>query len=233
MGIWNKHAEVFLVDCSPVVFGGLVHLYPTFRSHLWSAERWKPAVAESAAAFELNIGPATEPDVHWGLVGFRLQFDAVVLETLALMSDWSVFPELFQQWEGFVEDLGSFPAFNPEELLLDWIGDAESERRQQPTARQSIEAGKFFGQHGWIAPRQHQHRHPKLEFAGPTRRVREPNDGVGALAAEALAQPDAVELERLECVDERIEGVPVVGETTRSEAVANSNLHVVEARAQR
>ena len=51
-----------------------------------------------------------------------------------------------------------------------------------------------------------------------------PDDGVRRAAADALGEPEAVEAERLQCVDDTGEALVVEG-GTNSEAVADADLH--------
>jgi hypothetical protein len=133
-------------------------------------------------------------------------------------------PGAAEHGERLVEDGRPFTALHAERLLLVRIGHAEPERRQQPAAGQPVDRRQLLGQHDRIAPRQHQHAHAELQPRGAARPERDRRHRVGRLAADALAEPQAVEVEAFEVVDERPEGA-VVEIRAHAQAVADADLH--------
>ena len=66
---------------------------------------------------------------------------------------------------------------------------------------------------------------PSLSLVGAGGGVRQRDERIGGLAADALAQPEAVEAEPFEVVDERAERLAVVGHRARAQAVPDPDLH--------
>jgi hypothetical protein len=89
-----------------------------------------------------------------------------------------------------------------ERLLLVRVGYAKSEGRQQTAARELIDRRQLLGEHDRIATGQHEHAHAELELCSACGRERDRRDRVGSLAADPLAQPEAVEAQPFEVVDE-------------------------------
>ena len=123
-----------------------------------------------------------------------------------------------------VEALGAFLAGHTERLLLVRIGDPEPERRQQPTSRQSIESRQFLRQHHRVATGQHHHAHAELQTCCASGGERHAHQGIGRLSTDALAQPQTVETQGLESVDDPSESL-VVQRGANAESVSDANLH--------
>ena len=111
------------------------------------------------------------------------------------------------------------------------VGHTEAECREEAAVREAVEAGELLGQHGEVPAGQHQHGEPELHAGRAPRRIREAHDRVGTLAAQPLAQPQRVEAELFQRVDEGVERLVVVGEAASTEAETDTNLHGPEATA--
>ena len=124
------------------------------------------------------------------------------MEALAVVVDDVVEPARPHHGQRLVEPACPFASLDPERLVLAGVGDAEAERRQQAPAGHHGQRRQLLGQHDRVAAGQHQHAHPELEARRAPGGVRHRHDRVGRVAADALGQPQAVEAEPLERVDD-------------------------------
>ena len=125
---------------------------------------------------------------------------------VSLVGDRTFFPHLLQQRESFVKHFGALFTFDPKCRLFVNICDSESERWQQTAVGEPVQAGKFFRQNGQISAGKDHDRKAKLHFGGSARGVSQTDNRVGAFTTQALAEPQRVETELLEGIDERIKG---------------------------
>ena len=158
--------------------------------------------------------------------GFGRTRDALVVEPRAVVVDCVLGPEAAQQRQRLVEDLGPVAPLDAERLLLVGVGDARARRRgaaARSTAGRASPAPRPAAT--GLRPGSTSTDMPNLSLVGAGRRVRQGDERIGGLAADALAQPQAVEAEPLEVVDERPERLAVVGHRARAQAVPDADLH--------
>jgi hypothetical protein len=154
--------------------------------------------------------------------GRRLDAEVVVVEPRAVVAEAFAGPAQPEHLHRLVEDRRPLIALDAERLLLVRVGDAESERRQQPTVRQTVERRQLLREHHRISAREDHHAHPELQLRRAPGGERHRDERVGSFAAEALAEPEAVEAQLLQRVDDRREAGVVqlranAGTRTRSE----------------
>ncbi|TPW10116.1 MAG: hypothetical protein FD127_3894 [Acidimicrobiaceae bacterium] len=189
-----------------------------------SDEARQPSIGEAADASQLRWGDAAEPHVEVRLVRRRANAEGVVVEALAVMGEGLAGPARAQHGHALVEPRRSFRSLDAEGLLFIGVGDPEAERRKEPALRQPVEGGERFGEHDRVPSGQHHHAHPELEPRGPAGGEGHRHEGVGSLASEPLAEPQAVEAESLECVDHGGES-GVVEARLNAEAETDAYLH--------
>ena len=212
------------VDRPTVLLGHLGDGGPA-RGHLGGHdERRQPAVAQASHPAQLGGGEAAEPDVGRLLERLRDHLQCLEVEARAVVVDGVLQPQAPDQRQGLVEPRRPLAACHAEGLLLVGVGDAETEGRQEPPAREAVEAGQLLGQHHGVAAGQHQDAGAELQLLRASRGERHAHDRVGGLAAEALGEPEAVEAQPLEGID-RVGEALVVELGARAQAVADADLH--------
>jgi hypothetical protein len=159
---------------------------------------------------------------------FRQDPQILVVEVIAVMSQRTLGPGPAQHHHCLVEQLRSRGSLDAERLLLVRVGDAETERRQEAAARQPIERGQFLGEHDRVAARQHHHAHAELQPLGASCGERHADQRIRRVAADPLAQPQAVEAESFERVDHGCEAL-VVEPSAGAEGVADADVRFTHA----
>ena len=107
-------------------------------------------------------------------------------------------------------------------LLLHRIDGAETERREEPAARHRSERREFLGQHDRVAAGQDHHRHAELQVLRAAGAVRHRDERIGGLAGDPLGEPQRIEVEPFEFVDEHaVRLVVEVGAGAETESDAN------------
>ena len=105
------------------------------------------------------------------------------------------------------------------------VGSAKAKARQQSAIGQAVEGGKLFRQHHRIVSGQHHHAHTDLQSLGAACSECHCDERVGDLAADAVAEPQAVEAKSFESIDGHAEAAVVErGARTKSEPDANFQL---------
>ena len=190
-------------------------------------ERRQPAVAEASGAPQLGRRGAAQPDVDRLLDGPGPQGHAVDVEVLAVVVDVVLGPQAAHERHRLVEQAGPGRALDPEGPVLGRDRGPEPHARQQPPARQAVEAGQLLGQHHGIAAGHHEHAGAQLELAGAAGGHGQGHERVGRRAGEALAQPQRVEPALLEGVDEACELLAVTRQRLGAEPHADADLHAL------
>ena len=131
------------------------------------------------------------------------------MEQRSVVIDRVLGPQAPHERQRLVEPRRPLPALDAERLLLVCVRDAETESRQQPPARHPIEARHRLRHQDGIASGQHHDARAELQLLGTARGVRHAHDGIGRFAADPFREPQRVEAQSLEVVDERTEPVVV------------------------
>ena len=217
-------AEVLRIDRAPGLgCCGFDHR-PALGADLRSRERRQPAVAEPPHPTELAGRPAAEPDVGRLLHGLGQHPQPLVVEAGPVVVDRVLRPEPAHQRERFVEPRGAVLAGDAERLLLGRVHDPQAEPGEEPPAGEHVEARELLGEQRGVAAGQDLHAGSELELPGPAGGDREPDDRIGRVAAHPLREPQRVEPQRFERVDQLIEPVGLQP-ALRAEPVPDPNLH--------
>ena len=153
-----------------------------------------------------------------------------VLRVLRLIS---IVPSMRSIVEALLRSLPGMSAIMALLLLVFYVfavmgtklfGDTQPERREESPLRQPVEGGELLGKHDRVAPRQHHHAHPELQFASSARGECHGDQRIGGLAAESFTQPEAVEPKCFEGIDHLAEA-SVVEFAADAEAVSDADFH--------
>ena len=151
--------------------------------------------------------------------------DALELEVFADVVDGLLGPEPPDERQGFVEPRRPLLAVDPEHLLLHGVDHAEAERRQRPPAAEPIERGPRLGQQHRITAGKHLHAGAELELLRAAGCERQAHHRLGRRGCGALGQPQRVEPQPLQPVDEHTEVVSVGRWGESGQADTDANLH--------
>lgn len=141
-----------------------------------------------------------------------------------MVSEWLGRPTAAQHRQRLIEHLCASAALDTERLLLVRVGHAQPEGREQPTVREAIECGQLLRQHDRVATGQHHDAHAELQPLRAAGSERHRHQRVGRVAADALAEPQAVEAQGLQRVDHFREAA-VVELGAHPEPEPDANLH--------
>jgi hypothetical protein len=134
-------------------------------------------------------------------------------------------PEAADEAEGLVEQGGPLGAVDPERPMLGGDRRPDAHRRQQPPVRQPIEARQLLGQDHRIPPREDEHAGAQLQLPCAAGGHRQGHQRIRRRAGEPLGQPQAVEAERLQVVEERQVALGVTHQRLRAQPDPDAHLH--------
>ena len=155
--------------------------------------------------------------------GFGRTQHAVVVEAVAVMRERLTRPAMAHHREHLVEDRRSLGALDPERLLLDRVDRAEAERgRSRPPDMAPSVASSLASTTG-LRPGSTITDMPNFSRSVRPGAVGHGDERVGRGTADLLGEPERVEAQRLETVDDGAELGPVGG-GRRAEAVADPDL---------
>ena len=103
------------------------------------------------------------------LRGLRQDAQTFVVEALAVVIDLVLEPEAPDERERLLEPRRALLAGHPECLLLGGVRDAETERREQATLAEQVEARELLGEEDGVAAGEHLHARAELELLGAAR----------------------------------------------------------------
>ena len=221
--VGDQRAVVILVDGAVVLGQRCLDRLAASGRVVGSHEARQPAICQPPDAAKFRRGDAAKPHIEVRLARLRQDPQILVVEVVAVMRQVPLGPGAAQHSECLVEELGAGTAFDTECLLLVRVGDAKSEGRQEAAVRQAVQRRQLLGEDDGIAAGQHHHTHPELQLGRAAGGEGHADQWVRSVATDPLAQPQAVEAQPLECVDDHCESV-VVEARARSERVADANV---------
>ena len=118
-------------------------------------------------------------------------------------------------------------AIDAEGLLFEGVDRTESDRGERPAVGQAVEARQRLGQHHGVAPGQHHHRRAHFELAGAGDGEGHRDQRIEAGPVDPLGEPQRIEAEPLEFVDDMAEGGSIGEIGRRAQSQADADLHRV------